>query len=121
MSLGKPIPINMRNEMQQDPFYKCCIRNRLLKDHICQADPLDGKLLDWEHAIYFKGSKLNQKWAIIPICWWAHRGPGLVKEINIWIALNRATDEELIAISKAEDYIAKRGRLNIKYGVPMIY
>ena len=120
MSLGKPIPPKMREEMANDPFYKKCCRKALLQDHQCEADPLNGKLLDWEHAIYFKGSKLNEKWAIIPICWLVHRGGKLNKEINVWIALNRATDDELRAISKAEDYIAKRERLNAIYGIPKL-
>ena len=41
----------------------------------------------------------------------------LNKEINVWIALNRATDEELKKYSKAIDYIRMREVLNKKYGV----
>ncbi len=105
--------------MAADPYYQCCARNELLHDHICQADPLrPGKMIEWEHAIKFKGSELQRKWAIIPTCYWAHRGPGLDKNINIWIALNRATDEELREISTAENMIEKRNRLNALYGVP---
>jgi hypothetical protein len=104
--------------MSEDLFYRTCCRSELLQDHICQADPMTGKLIEWEHALYDRGSQLQKKFAIIPICWYAHRGPGLDKEINVWIALNRATDEELEAISKSEDMIAKRNRLNERYGVP---
>lgn len=108
----------MRAEMEADPFYKTCVRNLLLNDHICETDPLKPwQLVEWEHAIRYKGSKLNEKWAIIPICWLVHRGGKLNKEINVWIALNRATIPELKAISKGEDYIATRDRLNAKYGV----
>ena len=39
----------------------------------------------------------------------------LNKEINEWIALNRASDEELEAVSKAIDYKRKREYLNGKY------
>lgn len=115
--LGKPIPKKMRITIGQDPYYFTCARNDALHDHVCEADPLNGKLIDWEHALYFKGSKLQKIFAIIPSCWWAHRGPGLNKEINVWIALNRASDAELEAYSKAEDLKVKRDRLNIKYGV----
>ena len=121
MALGKPIPPKMRAEMEADPFYRTCCRKKLLQDHDCERDPLNPyKAVDWEHAIIFKGSKLNEKWAIIPICWLVHRGGKLNKEINVWIALNRATDDELRAISKAEDYIAKRERLNAIYGIPKL-
>ena len=115
----RPIPPKLREEMAADPLYKSCIRRRLLKDHVCQTDPLKPfQVVEWEHTIQYAGKQLNEKWAIIPICWLVHRGGKLNKEVNVWIALNRATDEELKAISKAEDYIAKRERLNAKYGKP---
>lgn len=116
----RPIPPKLREEMAAKPEYKTCLRYTALKDHICEADPLNGKLIDWEHAIIFAGKQVNEVWAIIPICWYTHRGPGLKKEINIWLALNRASDEELIAISKATDYIRERERLNKIYGIPKI-
>lgn len=119
--LGEPIPKPMRAKMEAMPFYHTCIRNKLLNDHVCETDPLrPGKPVDWEHAIRYAGKKLNEIWAIIPICWLVHRGPMLNKEINVWIALNRASDEELLAISKAENYIAKREYLNSIYGVPKL-
>ena len=118
--LGEPIPLKMRAEMEAMPVYKTCLRRTLLKDHICEPNPLNGQLIEWEHAIRFKGPKLNEIWAIIPICYLVHRGGKLNKEINVWIALNRATTEELKAISKAEDYLATRDRLNAKYGVPKL-
>jgi len=42
-------------------------------------------------------------------------GTGLKKEINIWIALNRAELKELKRISKARNYIQYREYLNKKY------
>ena len=112
------IPTKLREEMALDPKYKRCMRAVLLRDHVCEPDPMGGKLIEWEHSILFKGKQLQKKWAIIPICWLVHRGGQLDKEINEWIALNRATDEELIAISKAVNYLQKRDYLNKKYGVP---
>lgn len=116
--LGKPIPIKMRMTMSEDPGMKICMRNALLNDHECQADPLNRKLIDWEHALTFAGSKINEPWAIISICWLVHRGGRLSKEINVWIALNRATEEELRAKSKSISYLNMRERLNGIYGVP---
>lgn len=118
--LGKPIPQKMREEMAADPAMKVCMRKVLLNDHECEGDPLTGKLLDWEHALIYAGSKINEKWAIISICWLVHRGGKLNKEINRWIALNRATDDELKAKSKAVPYINERERLNKLYGVPKL-
>lgn len=76
-----------------------------------------------EHAIIYAGKQLQSEWAILDICEFHHgvnnfqdRGD-LQKEKHIWIALNRASDEELKAISKSVDQIALRDRLNIKYGI----
>lgn len=106
----------LREECAADPFYTTCARNKALHDHECEGDALTGRLIEWEHTMIYGDNKIQEKWAIIPSCWWAHRGPGLVKEINVWIALNRASDEELLKYSKAEDLIRKRAYLNSVYG-----
>lgn len=112
------IPPSLRKYLAADPFYKKCARQEALHDHVCQDDPLRlGKLIEWEHAIYFKGRQLQKKFAIVPLCWFVHSGPGLDKHINEWIALNRASKDELLAISKAIDYFHYRQTLNDKYGV----
>jgi len=78
--------------------------------------------LTWEHSIIFKGSQLDEAWAIIKLCERHHAvntyqdGGDLQKEKNVWIALNRATDQELVAVSKAIDYKKLRERLNKIYG-----
>lgn len=110
------IPRKLRAEMAADPYYKRCARADLLEDHICQPDPLTGKLIEWEHSLIFGGPQIQEKFAIIPICWWAHSGPGLVKEINVWIALRRATADEIAAISKVVNYKRELDRLERKYG-----
>lgn len=112
------IPPKLRAEMVSDYEYSTCLRHRVLLDHMCQPDPISGKLIEWEHVITFAGRQLQKKWAIIPICWLVHRGGKLDKEINEWISLNRATDDELREVSKATDYIHKRTHLNRKYGTP---
>ena len=109
------IPPKLRKEMAADPYYSTCARQTLLDDHECFPDPLTGKLIEWEHVFYWQGKQLQKKWCIIPICWLTHRGPEFNKEINEWIALNRAEDEELKEISKAVDYNLKRDYLNTKY------
>lgn len=113
------IPQKLRTELAHDPEYTVCLRNRLLNDHVCERDPLKPQqFVEWEHVIYFKGSQLQRRWCIIPICYLVHRGGKLNKEINEWIALNRATDEELEEISKAVNYKRKRDYLNTIYGQP---
>ena len=86
----RQIPLKLRKEMAADPEYRICIRKKLFNDHDCKPDPVTGKLIEWEHAFIYAGKQINEKWAIIPICWWAHRGPGLNKEMNQYIAISRA-------------------------------
>lgn len=75
-----------------------------------------------EHAVIYAHRQLDEAWAIIKICArhhsvdeWQDRGL-LDKEKNMWVALNRATDDELRAVSKAVNYIRERERLNKIYG-----
>lgn len=105
----RKIPNKLREEMAQDPYYSECAR---LGDGVC------GGRITWEHAIIHAGRQLNEKWAIIPLCERHHsigsymdRGD-LNKQENLRIALNRATDAELEAISKAINYKELRDRLN---------
>ena len=101
----RAIPQKLRDEMSDDQYYKTCSR----ASFECKGR------ITWEHSIIFAGRQLNEKWAIIPLCVFHHLGPGLVKEINEMIALNRATDEQLIDVSKAVDYRRLRNYLNDKY------
>lgn len=111
-----PIPKNLQIEISSDPSYSVCARKGL-HSHEC------GGRLTKEHAMTYAGRRLNEKFAIISLCAKAHSvdeyqdGGDLDKEINLWIALNRATDDELLAISKAIPYIRERARLNAIYGV----
>lgn len=114
------IPKVLRAEMAADPFYGRCARQDALHDHECQRDPLrPGQAVEWEHTLSYANRQVQRRFAIIPICWWAHRGPGLNKEINIWITLNRGSDEEILEFSRkgGRDYFLYRGYLNKKYGV----
>lgn len=108
----RKIPIRLRDEMANDPYYQKCARR---DEGNC------GGRITWEHAIIHAGKQLNEKWAILPICEY-HHGVGMYqdrgnlnKEKHIWLALCRATDDELRAISKAINYLELRERLNAKY------
>jgi len=102
----RPIPKKLRDEMADDPYYSMCAR---------EVDGGCSGRITWEHAIIYAGKQLNEKFAIIPLCEYHHLGEGLVKEINVCIALNRATEQELQAISKAINYQRERDRLNNLY------
>lgn len=112
----RPIPPGLKTKMIFDPFYEeCCLKG--INSHECAGR------ITWEHAIILAGRQLNEIWAILPICERGHAvnqfqdAGTLDKELNLWVALNRATYEELKAISKSTDYQRERSRLNEKYGV----
>lgn len=78
--------------------------------------------ITWEHTLIYAGRQIDEVWAIIKLCEYHHdvntqQGDGdLDKQKNVWIALNRATDQELEKYSKAVNYKRERGRLNKIYG-----
>lgn len=86
--------------MAADPYYKLCARQRRFNDHTCQPNPMTGQPIEWEHAFIHAGQQINERWSIIPICWWAHSGPGLDKNKNQYLALMRATPEDLLKYPK---------------------
>jgi hypothetical protein len=108
----RTMPRWLRAKLDQDPFYHVCA----LRDAKC------GGRVTWEHAIIFAGKQVNEPWAIVPLCEYHHEigrwqdAGTMDKQKNIWVALNRATDDELRAISKAKDWISERARLNGIYG-----
>jgi len=99
--------------MAADPYYQSCSLS-------CLGDCGGG--ITWEHSLIYQGRQLNEKWAIIPLCE-KHHGinnyqdvTALDKERSEWVALNRATDAELLAISKVVNYQHKKKYLNDKFG-----
>lgn len=102
--------------MSQDPFYRYCVRQGLF-GHECAGR------ITWEHALKHGGRQIQAKWAIIPVCERGHAvnrfqdAGDMNKEVHVWVALNRATDEELEAISGAVAYKDLRSRLCKKYGL----
>jgi hypothetical protein len=96
----------------------------LLEPQVCarrKDGGCDGRIT-FEHTLIYAGRQIDEVWAIIKLCEWHHAvnkhqdGKGLDKEKNVWIALNRATDQELEQYSKAIDYQLTKKRLNEKYG-----
>lgn len=94
-----------------------CERNLLLHDHQCAGR------LTREHALIYAGSRIDEAWAIVILCAYAHEvdqfqdGGGLDKRINEWIAINRMTPE-IEARFPRFNWAQKRRYLNGLYGVP---
>lgn len=111
------VPQNLRRKWQEEDWRgekRECMR---AEEGNCQ-----GRVTK-EHAIIYAGKQLQEEWAILDICEFHHgvnnfqdRGD-LDKEKHVWIALNRAPEARLIELSKGEDKVALRDRLNLIYGI----
>ena len=74
----RPIPLPLREKMAKNPFMSKCAYPD------CFAHP------EWEHSFTYAGKQINSEWAIVPICKFHHRGDGLDKDFNRWVAVMRA-------------------------------
>lgn len=107
------IPLKLRKQLALSAeYYRCA----LLGHSEC------GGRITWHHAVTFKGKQVQLRWAILPVCE-RHHGAGKFmdagtfdNEVLLWVALNRASEEELWAISRVVNYPRERYRLNDKFG-----
>lgn len=128
MAMQKTIPEKLKKEMDTDPFYStCCLYGQ--RDHVCEGR------ITREHAVIVAGNRVNKKWAIIPLCAKYHEvdqyqdSHNMDKQMNIWVALNRATEQDIKEIygegmysqvtplMKCAELIRLKERLNKLYGV----
>lgn len=106
-------PPKLKKELLADPEYQRCM---LLGYHAC------GGRMTLEHALINAAKQVQKRFAIIGVCAAGQEvdqyqdAHTMNKELNVWCALNRATDDELRSISKAINYFRMRDWLNSKYG-----
>ena len=75
------MPSKLKKDIFNDNWYlKCC--------RVDDKANCSGRMTK-EHALYYAGSQVQEKWAIISLCWYHHLGFGLNKEYNQWVALYR--------------------------------
>lgn len=108
------IPQSVRERLASDPFMRKCVHVYLQSPTQCEGR------IEWEHAMYYKGAKIQEAWAIVPTCYRHHRGGFLNKEFGVMFALLRADDKTLGRYSKAEDLTHKREHLVRKYSKLLI-
>lgn len=77
------IPDDVRKQLQDEP--DVCAR---------LSDECSGRIT-WEHALYYAGRKIQDRFAIIKLCEYHHLGSGLVKSINQQLAGARASEEDM--------------------------
>lgn len=102
---GNNIPLDLRAQLEADPYYKHCAISLVM-----------GPKIDWHHNLIYAGRQVQARFCIIPLSNVVHEEIVFHKEEVDWIMVNRATDEELVHYSKVIDYLRMRDVLNQKYG-----
>ena len=111
----KRIPVKIRKLINDDLEYHNCML-RAYHPHVC------GGRITIEHALIYAGRQADFKNALISVC---ARGQEvdeyqdahtMDKKLNVWVALNRMTDEEIESISKTINYRRLLDQLNAIYG-----
>ena len=64
-----PIPKKMRDQLSKDPFMKSCI----------VANNCEGRV-EFDHAFKYAGRRINELWAILPLC--TKHNHGVTKEVQ---------------------------------------
>lgn len=100
----RPIPLNHRKIIDSDPYFRQCAR---------RSGDCSGRITI-EHSFLFKNAQVSEIWAYVPLCWHHHLGKGLNKEMNRWLALRRATAEDLAKYPKT-DWVQMKAYLMKKY------
>lgn len=80
------IPQELKDELSANPYYSKCAR----ANQDCSGR------ITWEHSLTYKGRKLQEKFAIIPLCVYHHLGNGLDKRKNRELSLMRMTKKDII-------------------------
>jgi hypothetical protein len=111
----RPIPEQLRRQMEADPQMKMCIHfNKDCQDQFGNRPAR----AEWEHAFEYAGRQINEWWAIIGVCWYHHQGPGLNKDYNRYRCLIRMTDKDIEEAQKKypkRNWRELRDRLIIKF------
>lgn len=109
----RPLTAKAKKAIETDPFYRTCA----LSEHGGCA----GRITI-EHAIIYAGRQLDELWSLIPLCARHHNVDQYQdlgtynRELSEWVATQRATKQELQAISKAINWEHRRDYLEHKYG-----
>lgn len=95
----------MRAEMNADLFYHRCIHWYLGNENDCtQGWSGIAKPVEWEHSTTYAGKRINHQKLIVPCCTYHHRGAGLNKRFNLYVALRRADLDELTKLYPKRDW-----------------
>lgn len=69
MAMRMPIPLEMREMLAEEPYMRTCICTISLNltAHFDDRTPCEGRI-EWNHSFTYKGKRINERWAILPMC-----------------------------------------------------
>lgn len=100
----RPLSKRVKNIIGTDPFYRTCFRKH-------EGDCMGRIQMD--HVFKYAGKQIDEAWAILPTCY-AHHILRLDRPYSEYIALGRATDDDLAKYPK-KDWQTLKAYLNTKY------
>lgn len=108
------MPISPKVQRELDKRPSLCQRRLVFRDHECQ-----GRITQ-EHALTYGGKRLDEAFAIIKICAWAHEvdefqdGGGMDKAKNEYIALSQMTDADRARFPKGR-WLMRETYLRVRF------
>jgi len=97
MSLTRPIPKKVREQLAEDPFMQsCCLAST---EYACEGR------IQWHHHLKYGGKRQDEPWGILPVCELHHKLEAQFKYELDEVMVSRATYEQLKPYSKAVDYV----------------
>lgn len=100
----RPIPAKLRKQLSEDHYYWKCAR----ENAVCNGR------ITWHHCFKYAGKQINEAWAIQPLCFYHHQGRGFDKNKSEYLALQRASLNDLAKYPKV-DWLALIRYLKQKY------
>ena len=88
----RPLTSKAKHAIDTDIFYKTCIRKH---EGDCAGR------ITIEHALKYRNRQLDDVFALLPLCW-HHHLVDLDKRYNEYVALKRATEEDLAKYPKSD-------------------
>lgn len=87
--------------------------SKCIYKHTGQGEKCEGRV-EWEHAFCYK-TQINEAWAIVPCCTYHHRGAGLDKDFNKFMAIMRADIDDVQRRMPKHNWIQEKKYLQNKY------
>lgn len=75
--------------------------------------------VEWDHVWIYAGRQINEWFAILPTCYYHHRGGGLDRNYSQYVSLNRLDDMQLWMVQEKyphADWFKLKKKLDKKFG-----